>query len=93
MSVESAIRRAQLPDAAAGPMSRAQEDRRILTAEVKRLQKEQTYLREENKFLRAELTKLNNIIQPLWINLRHLREDFHRNPQTGEAAEAAGEKA
>ncbi len=36
--VTDALKRAKVPDASAGPMSRAQEDRRILAREIKRLQ-------------------------------------------------------
>ena len=59
--------------------------------ELKSLRAEVWWLREENRLLRTELTKINNVVQPLWAEMRQLREDFGRNPQTGEAALAAKE--
>ncbi len=73
------------------PDSKSCSDNCILThqAEIARLGADNEYLAEENSFLRVELTKVNNIIQPLWGELRERRIESGRNPQTGEAAQAA----
>ena len=54
-----------------------------MSQQTKELEDEVEYLTRESEFLREELTKINNIIQPLWERLRELRTDFGRNPQTG----------
>ena len=56
-----------------------------LKVEVERLKRDNEYLVEENKFLCVELTKINNVIQPLWNELRARRVDLGRNPHTGES--------
>ena len=57
-------------------------------AENEGLRADSHFWSEEAGFLRRELTKINNIIQPLWGDLRVLREEAGRDPQTGEAAQA-----
>ncbi|KKM73029.1 hypothetical protein LCGC14_1414630 [marine sediment metagenome] len=43
-ALSGALKRAKIPDCSAGPMSRAQEDRRILAAEIERLKNENSQL-------------------------------------------------
>jgi len=51
-----------------------------------RLSADSDFWQEEARFLRVELTKVNNIVQPVWGELRALREEADRDLQTGEAA-------
>lgn len=67
-------------------LAQEQEKNRRLGAENERLRADSHFWSEEAGFLRRELTKINNIIQPLWGDLRVLREEAGRDPQTGEAA-------
>lgn len=52
-----------------------------------RLCEENEYLKQELSLVRVELTKINNVIQPLWGKIRKLRIEHNRNPQTGNVFE------
>lgn len=55
---------------------------------IKRLRADAIYFKNESEFLSVEMTKINNVVQPLWAELRAMREDAGRDPQTGAATKA-----
>ena len=87
---KAAMKRASIPDCSAGPMSRAMEDRRILTAEIESLQAEVKGLRSEVAFWLCEgqqerpevielqtLVKLSSLSKTQLARVRELNNMFH----------------